>query len=122
LTVVRFLHVLALAFFLGGQLLLVAAVVPVLRRQPDRTAMRAVARRFGFGSLIALAVLVATGMAMADRFGSWSDSLLQIKIMVVVLIGVLIALHLAAPESRAVAVGVLGATLLTVWLGVALSH
>ena len=122
MTAVRFLHVLALAFFLGGQLMLVAAVVPVLRRQPERTALRAVARRFGFGSLVALAVLVATGAAMADRYGRWSDGVLQVKLVLVGLVGVLIALHLAAPENRAVAVGVLAATLVTAWLGVALAH
>ena len=52
----------------------------------------------------------------------WSDGLLQIKLMLVVLIGVLVALHVATPESRAVAIGVLAATLLAVWLGVTLSH
>ena len=122
MTVVRFLHVLALAFFVGGQLMLVAAVVPALRGQADPAPMRAVARRFGYGSIVALAVLVATGAAMADRYGRWSDSALQIKLMFVVLIGVLLALHLAAPTSRAVAIAVLGATLVTLWLGVSLSH
>jgi uncharacterized membrane protein len=121
-TVVRFLHVAALAFFVGGQLMLVVAVVPALRRDADRTAMRAVARRFGAGSLVALAVLLATGAALADRYERWSDNLLQVKLMVFVLIGVLIALHLASPESRAVAIAVLCASLVTVWLGVALAH
>jgi hypothetical protein len=35
---------------------------------------------------------------------------------------VLIALHLAAPESRWIAFAVFGATLVTMWLGVSLSH
>lgn len=34
--VVRWLHILAMAFFLGGQLFLTAIVVPVERRAPDR--------------------------------------------------------------------------------------
>jgi uncharacterized membrane protein len=121
-TVVRFLHVVALAFFVGGQLMLVVAVVPALRGDADRTAVRAVARRFGAGSLAALAVLFATGAALADRYERWSDNLLQIKLMVVVLIGVLIAVHLASPESRVVAIAVFCASLVTVWLGVALAH
>jgi uncharacterized membrane protein len=121
-TFVRFLHLLALTFFVGGQLMLVVAVVPVMRGQGDPAAMRAIARRFGVGSLIALAVLAATGAAMADRFARWSDSLLQIKLMFVVLIAVLIALHLAAPESRWIAFAVFAATLVTMWLGVSLSH
>jgi uncharacterized membrane protein len=121
-TFVRFLHVVALAFFVGGQLLLVVAVVPALRRDADRTAMRTVARRFGVGSLVALAVLFATGAAMADRYGRWGDSVLQVKLMVVVLIGVLIAFHMTAPESRAVAIAVFGASLVALWLGVELAH
>jgi uncharacterized membrane protein len=121
-TVVRFLHIIALAFFVGGQLMLFVAVVPALRRHADRTALRSVARRFGAGSLVALAVLLATGAAMADRYQRWGDSLLQIKLMVIVLIGVLLALHMTAPESRAVAITVFCASLVTVWLGVALAH
>ena len=122
MTVIRFLHVLALTFFVGGQLMLVVAVVPVLRRRGDPAAMRAIARRFGAGSLIALAVLAATGAAMADRYGRWSDSVLQIKLMFVVLIGVFVALHIAAPDSRWLAIAVFGATLVTLWLGVSLAH
>ena len=122
MTVARFLHIVALAFFVGGQLMLVVAVVPALRRDGDRTALRSVARRFGAGSLVALAVLFATGAAMADRYDRWGDSLLQVKLMVIVLIGVLIAFHMASPESRAVAIAVFCASLVAVWLGVALAH
>ena len=121
MTAVRFLHVLALTFFVGGQIMLVVAVVPVLRRD-DPAAMRAIARRFGYGSLVALAVLAATGAAMADRYDRWDDSLLQIKLMFVVLIGVLVALHVARPGSRWLAVAVFAATLVTLWLGVNLAH
>jgi putative copper export protein len=46
---VRVLHLLAMGFFVGGQLLLAAAVVPVERRAPDRERLRAIARRFGWG-------------------------------------------------------------------------
>ena len=51
---VRWLHVLAMALFVGGQLVLVVAVIPVLRPS-DREALRAIARRFGWASLAALA-------------------------------------------------------------------
>ena len=122
MTVVRFLHVLALAFFVGGQLMLVVTVLPVLRREGDPEAIRAIARRFGIGSLVALAVLAATGAAMADRYDRWDDSLLQIKLMFVGLIGALLVLHVAAPRSRWPAIAVFAATLVTLWLGVNLAH
>jgi uncharacterized membrane protein len=121
-TAVRFLHVLALTFFVGGQIMLVVAVVPVLRRQGDPEALRAIARRFGLGSLVALAVLAVTGAAMADRYDRWDDNVLQIKLMFVVLIGVLVALHVARPGSRWLAIAVFAATLVTLWLGVTLAH
>ena len=62
MTLVRYLHLLAMAFFVGGQLFLVAAVVPTLRGDDDRERLRAIARRFGWGTLAAIAVLIATGI------------------------------------------------------------
>ena len=44
------LHLLAMAFFVGGQLMLAAVVVPVLRGFADREPLRAAARRFGVGN------------------------------------------------------------------------
>ncbi|MEO8687883.1 MAG: hypothetical protein ABI611_06655 [Solirubrobacteraceae bacterium] len=120
-TLIRFLHLVALAFFVGGQLVLVV-VVPVVRRHGGDLALRGVARRFGIGSLVAIVVLVATGAAMASHFALWHDDVLRLKLMFVVLIGVLIALHIAAPRSRALSVAVLLASLLVVWLGVELTH
>ena len=121
-TLVRFLHLIALAFLVGGQLMLVAAVVPAVRRHAADGAMRAVARRFGIGSLVALAVLLATGAAMASRTDRWGDSVLQVKLMVLVLVGVLAGVHIATPQSRVVSVAVFLASLALVWLGVELSH
>ena len=120
-TLIRFLHIVALAFFVGGQLLLVVAV-PVVRRHGGEVALRGIARRFGMGSLVAIVVLVATGAAMASHFAQWEDEVLRLKLALVVLIGVLIALHIVAPTSRALSVGVLLASLLVVWLGVELTH
>ena len=120
-TLIRFLHLVALAFFVGGQLLLVV-VIPVVRRHGGDVALRGVARRFGVGSLVAIVVLVATGAAMASHFALWQDDVLRLKLALVVLIGVLIALHIAAPTSRALSIAVLLASLLVVWLGVELTH
>jgi uncharacterized membrane protein len=58
-TFVRYLHLLAMAFFVGGQLFLVAAVLPSLRAEGDGDRLRAIARRFGWGTLAAITVLIA---------------------------------------------------------------
>ena len=86
---VRWLHLLAMAFFVGGQLVLAAAVVPAFRglEGADREPLRAIARRFGQGTLVAIAVLVVTGAAMASHFDDWSSSTLQVKLGLVVLVG-----------------------------------
>ena len=121
-TLIRFLHLIAMAFFVGGQLMLVAAVVPAVRRHAPDAAMRSVARRFGIGSLVALAVLLATGAAMASRNDRWGDSVLQVKLTVLALVGVLLGLHIARPQARGLSVAVFLASLALVWLGVELSH
>lgn len=111
-----------MAFFVGGQLVLVAAVVPALRGQADREPLRAVARRFGWGSLIALAILVGTGTAMAERAGRWSDGLLQVKLGLVVLAGGLVLWHIRRPQQHWIEGVVFLVSLAIVWLGVALAH
>src|SRR5918912_4288543 len=82
---IRWLHVIAMAFFVGGQLFLAAAVVPVERRAPDRERLRAIARRFGYGTLVAIGVLLATGAAMASHFGQWGRPALHLKLALVAL-------------------------------------
>jgi hypothetical protein len=47
---VRWLHLLAIAFFVGGQLMLAAVVVPVMRGAEDRARLLAAAKRFGVGT------------------------------------------------------------------------
>jgi putative copper export protein len=121
-TVIRFLHVVALVFFVGGQLVLAVAVVPVMRGRGDTSAMRAVARRFGIASVAALAVLIATGVAMAGHLARWQDPTLQAKVGLLVLVGVLLGLHVVTPYTRAVSLGVLASSIVIVWLGIRLSH
>src|SRR4051812_30632022 len=91
-TVIRFLHVAAMALFVGGQLALVVAVTPALRAHGSDEAMRDAARRFGVASAAALAVLVATGAAMASHYDLWGDGVLA-KLGVLVLVFVLTGLH-----------------------------
>jgi uncharacterized membrane protein len=120
--IVRFLHLAGMAFFVGGQLMLVAVVTPAVRRHGNDEAMRATARRFGIGSAVALVVIVASGAAMASHFGSWDDPTLQAKLALLVLVFVLIGLHVATPYTRALSIGALVASLLIVWLGVKLVY
>jgi uncharacterized membrane protein len=119
---VRWLHLLAMAFFVGGQLFLVVAVVPALRGAGDREGLRAVARRFGWGSLVALAVLVPTGAAMASHFGDWERGTLHVKLALVVVAGGLIVWHMRRPQQHWIEGLVFVVSLAIVWLGVALAH
>ena len=120
-TVVRFFHILGIVFFVGGQLMLVSVVAPVVRRHGDDRAMALVGRRFGLGSVVALGVAVATGVAMASHFSLWDSQILRAKLMVLALVGVLAALHVVSPQSRAVSYAVVAASLLVVWFGVKLT-
>jgi putative copper export protein len=111
------LHLIAMAFFVGGQLMLAAIVVPVLRGG-DRARLRAAARRFGIGTLIAIGVLFATGAAMATHFHKWSDSTLQVKLGLVVLVAVLILGHMLRPEWHVLDTAIFLVSLAIVWLGI----
>jgi putative copper export protein len=118
---VRFLHLLAIALFVGGQLMLVLVVTPSLRDQ-DPALMRGAARRFGIASAVALVVIVATGAAMASHFHRWGDATLHWKIGLLVLVFVLTGLHTKIPYTRAVSYAVLVISLVILWLGVTLAH
>ena len=113
---VLWLHLLAMAFFVGGQLMLGAVIVPVLRGDSDR--MRAAARRFGVGSLIALAVLAVTGVAMASHLHKWHASSLQVKIGLSVALLGLIYLHMRRPEAHILDALTFGVSVAIVWLGI----
>jgi uncharacterized membrane protein len=118
---VRYLHVLALALFVGGQIMLVVAIVPVLRGEPEGL-MLGVARRFGIASAIALLVLLVTGIAMASHFARWEDETLHAKLALLVLALVLTGLHIASPRSRGISLSLAATSLLLVWFGVVLTH
>jgi uncharacterized membrane protein len=118
----RYLHLLAMAFFVGGQFFLVAAVVPVFRGGPDREPVRAIARRFGAGSLVALGVLLVTGSAMASDDDLWSSATLHVKLALVALVAVLVLLHTRRPQNHAYEGAIFLTSLVIVGLGVALAH
>ena len=115
---VLLLHLVAMAFFLGGQLL-IAISVPVLRDDGER--LREVARRFGYGSLVALAVLVATGFALASHEDLWGSSTMQLKMALVAALVVLGVAHLRYSRAHALQAAIFALTLVVVWLGVRLA-
>ena len=118
---IRWLHLLGVALFVGGQLMLVLVVTPSLRGQ-DPALMRGAARRFGIVSVAALVLIVATGAAMASHFQRWSDATLHWKIGLLILVFVLTGLHTRVPYTRALSYAVLATSLVIFWLGVTLAH
>jgi uncharacterized membrane protein len=119
--VVRYLHILAMALFVGGQFVLAVAVVPGLRGR-DREGMRAVARRFGWASLGALAVLIVTGAWMASSYSLWDDGTLHVKLALVALVAALIMWHLRNGAAHWLQGAIFLVSLVIVWLGLALAH
>jgi uncharacterized membrane protein len=121
-TLVRYLHLLAMAFFVGGQLFLVGAVVPSLRGESDRERLRAIARRFGWGTLAAIAVLVGTGIPLAFHFHQWESTTLHVKLGLVAVVLALILWHMRRPQMHALEGGIFLGSLAIAWLGVSLAH
>jgi len=119
---IRWLHLVAMAFFVGGQLFLAAMVVPVERRSPDRERLRAIARRFGWGTLVAIAVLLATGAAMASHYRLWGDSTLHVKLGLIALVAVLVVWHMRPPAQHVLEGLIFLVSLAVVWLGLVLAH
>ena len=107
-TVRLFLHVLAAAIWVGGQLVL-AALVPVLRRF-GADPVSAAARRFNQVAWTAFGVLIVTGIwnivAVRPQIsGSPSyRTTLIVKLVVVAVSGVTAALHIRSRTARSRAV------------------
>jgi uncharacterized membrane protein len=122
MTLVRYLHLLAMAFFVGGQLFLVVAVVPSLRPEGDRDRLRAIARRFGWGTLAAIAVLIGTGIPLASHFHQWESGTLHLKLALVFAVAALVVWHMRRPQLHALEGAIFIGSLAIVWLGVSLAH
>jgi uncharacterized membrane protein len=121
-TAIHWLHLIAMAFFVGGQLFLAAVVVPALHGAETRPALRAVARRFGAGTLVAIGVLLATGAAMASHYELWSDGTLHVKLTLVAVVAGLVLWHMRRPGLHALEGLVFLGSLAIVWLGLSLAH
>lgn len=115
-----FLHLVAMAFFVGGQLMLAAVVVPVVRGGPDDTEMKDVARRFGIGSAIAIAVMIVSGIVMASHYNLFSTPEFHIKMTLFVAVLVALGLHMKFSGSHVLMAVTFLLTLGVVWTGIAL--
>jgi uncharacterized membrane protein len=119
---VRWLHLLAMAFFVGGQMMLAAVVIPVARRSADRDGLRAIARRFGQGTLLALAVLFATGTALAFHLHLWGIHAFDAKLVLVLIICALLVWHIRRPDLHALEAIIFLLSLAIVWIGLYLAN
>lgn len=122
------LHVTAAAIWVGGQIVM-AGLVPTMRKGADPEVIRAVARRFADLAWPAFVVLVATGfwnvaaVHPSQQSTAW-QVVFGVKIGVVVLAGAAAALHQFAKSRAGLAVwGSISGTaaLAALVLGVALA-
>jgi uncharacterized membrane protein len=111
-----------MAFFVGGQMMLAVVVVPVARRSADRESLRAIARRFGQGTLLALGVLIATGTALAFHLHLWGNPTFHVKLALVAAVGVLLVWHIRRPNWHVLEAAVFLLSLAIVWIGLDLAN
>lgn len=68
--ILLFIHLIAIATWVGGQIAIAVVVMPALRAETDldrrRMLIRAAGRRFGVVSIPLFAVIIATGIGMLD--------------------------------------------------------
>jgi len=117
---VLFVHVIAMAFFVGGQIMLAATIVPVERSNPDPTRMKAIAQNFGWGSLVALGTSILTGMLLASHYELWGEGTLHIKLTLLALTFVSLFAHMKYPRVHALMGLTFVLTLGVVWFGLEL--
>jgi putative copper export protein len=116
-----FLHILAATVWVGGQIVL-AALVPLVRRIGGAESTRAVARRFQQVAWPAFAVLVATGIwnitavHVGDQSGSYRTTLI-VKLVLVVVSGACALGHTLLARRRSALGGAMAALALLAALG-----
>jgi putative copper export protein len=116
-----FLHVLGATVWIGGQIVL-AGLVPVVRREGGRDALQAVARRFQWIAWPAFALLLGTGVwnlfavHVADASSEYLTTLF-VKLLLVGASGAAAAAHIVV--KRPAAKGALASTALLAALAAA---
>ena len=118
---VLWLHLLSMAFFVGGQLLVGAILVPAFAGETDRSKFLQLARRFAYGTLIAILLLIITGAMLASHLHLWSDGTLHIKLTFVVIVILLIAAHWFRPTWHWIDAVMFILSLAIVWCGVVIA-
>lgn len=100
--VIFYIHLLSATVWVGGLIVLGGLVPAVRSATDDRSVIRAMARRFGVISWIALGLLVLTGTSMVfDRV--WTGTLIA-KIGLVMLSALLAVWHTVAARDQSPAV------------------
>lgn len=119
----RFLHIVGITVLIGGQLVLIGAVVPAVRRaELGGDVMKAVGKRYAALVGGALVLIVGSGAYMAGKLSLWSESLLQVKIILLVALLTLVGLHVASPNARVITAATTGIGLVIIWLGLELTY
>ncbi len=120
LHVVRFLHLVAAATWLGGLFTLAALVVALRKAGAHRGLLQAAARMFGKLSWSAMGVAVVTGVLQVMWMNlPWSYGRLHVKIAVVALAVVIAAVHQFTATRTGPAVrGVIQLLIMLVSLGI----
>jgi uncharacterized membrane protein len=90
--------------------------VPSLRAEADRGRLRVIARRFGWGTLVAIAVLIATGIPLASHFQQWDSGTLHVKLALVAFVAVLAGWHIRRPQAHALEGAIFVGSLAIAWL------
>ena len=102
--------------------MLALVVVPVARRSTGREDLRAIAHRFGQGTVVALGVLIATGTALAFHLRLWSNHTFEVKLGLVLILCALLIWHIRRPDLHVLEATVFLLSLAIVWIGLYLAN